>query len=314
MIPEETLQLLRAIYRGQREGYLTLTAIHPDKQQRTPSRHLHICDKAAIHQSLEDLLRANEQRWGAYFSVGLRKHPLGRWKRGGQPDLLTLPALYADLDGNLSDSFERIRKSGMAGMPSASAMIGSGRGIHLYFLLSEPTHDFQTANRVLAGLAKQLGGDEVRVTQALRLPGSHNTKPAVNRACKMLWLAEDRRYTLADFAAFAEPPKPPAPPTTKRYRAPPTSDRSSSGDFNPEVIHAVADTLLRDLHGFTQPNRWLGSFCPLPHQSDAPGKHFALHPSGKFGVCLGKHHLLKLIDLCRILNIDPASYGGLYRT
>jgi hypothetical protein len=312
MIPEETLQLLRAIYRGQCEGYLTLTAIHPDKQQRTPSRHLHICDKEAIHQSLKDLLRANGLGWGAYFSVALRKQPLGRWKRGGESDLLALPALYADLDGDLSESFERIRKSGMAGMPSASAMIGSGRGLHLHWVI-EPTDDFVTANRVLAGLAKQLGGDEVRVTQALRLPGSRNTKPEVNRACKLLWLAEDRRYKLDDFAAFAEPQKPPSSPLMKRNRAPPTSVRSSSGDFNPNVIHAVENALIHDLHGFVQPNRWLGSFCPLPHQSDAPGKHFALHPSGKFGVCLGKHQVLKLIDLCRILNIDPASYGGLYR-
>ena len=234
-------------------------------------------------------------------------------KRGGLSDLLALTALYADLDGDLSESFDRIRRLGMAGMPSASAMIGSGRGIHLYFLLSEPTHDFQTANRVLAGLAKQLGGDEVRVTQALRLPGSRNTKPEVNRKCSLMWLAENRRYCLADFAAFAEPQKPPASPTTKRYRAPPTRDRSSPGDFNPAIIHAVEESLIHDLHGFIQPNRWLGSFCPLPHQSDAPGKHFALHPSGKFGVCLGKHQVLKLIDLCRILNIDPASYGGLYR-
>lgn len=313
MIPEETLQLLRAIYRGQREGYLTLTAIHPDKQQRTPSRHLQICDKAAIHQSLEDLLRTNGLGWGAYFSVALRKQPLGRWKRGGESDLLALPALYADLDGNLSESFERIRTSGMAGMPSASAMIGSGRGLHLYWLI-EPTDDFVTANQVLAGLAKQLGGDEVRVTQALRLPGSRNTKPEVKRKCSLMWLAEDRRYTLDDFAAFAEIQKPPASPTTKRHRAPPIRERSSTGDFNSDLIHAVEDTLIHDLQGFVQPNRWLGSFCPLPHQSDAPGKHFALHPSGKFGVCLGKHRVLKLIDLCRILNIDPAAYGGLYRT
>lgn len=313
MIPEDTLQLLRAIYRGQREGYLTLTAIHPDKKQRTPSRHLQICDKEAIHQSLEDLLRANGLGWGAYFSVALRKQPLGRWKRGGESDLLALPALYADLDGNLSDSFERIRKSGMAGMPSASAMIGSGRGLHLYWLI-EPTDDFQTANRVLAGLAKQLGGDEARVTQALRLPGSRNTKREVNRKCSLMWLAEDHRYCLADFAAFAEIQKPPAFATAKRYRAPPGRDLSSSGDFNPDVIRAVEESLIHSLRGFTQPNRWLGSFCPLPHQSDAPGKHFALHPSGKFGVCLGKHRVLKLIDLCRILNIDLAAYGGLYRT
>lgn len=305
MIPEETLQLLRAIYRGQREGYLTLTAIHPDKKQRTPSRHLHICDKAAIHQSLEDLLQANEQGWGAYFSVALRKEPLGRWKRGGQSDLLTLTALYADLDGNLSESFDRIRRLGMAGMPSASAMIGSGRGLHLWWLLSEPTDDFRMVNHVLDGLAEKLSGDQTVAQNAMRLPGSHNTKPEVNRACKLLWLAEDRRYTLADFAAFATEPKPPSP-TTKRYRAPPDQ-------INDALVDAIADTLVRDYGGFVQKNGWIGALCPCGHARDKPGKHFAFAPHLAMGHCFGVHKRLYIKELCEILRLNPASYGGLYR-
>jgi len=303
-----TLQLLRAIYRGQREGYLTLTAIHPSKRQYTPSRHLHITDKNGIHQALADLMCANRQGWGAYFSVALRKEPLGRWQRGGQADLLALTALYADLDGDLSQSFERIRKSCMAGLPAPSAMVGSGRGLHLYFLLSEPTRDFQTANRVLAGLAKTLGGDQVRVTQALRLVGTCNTKPGVHRACKLLWLAEDRRYTLADFAAFAEPQKPPVSPTMRRNRAPPPDQ------INPALVDAVVDRLLREYGGFIQKNGWIGALCPAKHAVDQPGKHFAFNPRCAVGRCLGRHGQYRLKELCTLLHIDPASYGGLYRT
>lgn len=306
MIPDETLQLLRAIYRGQREGYLTLTAIHPARKDRAPSRHLHIRDKAGIHQSLTDLLHANRQGWGAYFSVALRKEPLGRWKRGGQSDLLALTALYADLDGNLSESFERIRKAGMAGMPSISAMIGSGRGLHVWWLLSEPTSDFEMVNAVLNGLAKTLIGDHMVAHNAMRLPGSQNTKPGVNRACKLLWLAEDRRYTLTDFAAFAEPQKPPASPMTRRNRAPPDQ-------INPTLVDAVVDTLMRDYGGFIQKNGWIGALCPCGHSIDRPGKHFAFAPHLSLGHCFGVHQRLYLRDLCDLLRINPASYGGLYR-
>lgn len=313
MIPDETLQLLRAIYRGQREGYLTLTAIHPDHKDRAPSRHLHIRDKTAVHQGLQDLLKANAQGWGAYFSVALRREPLGRWKRGGFSDLLTLTVLYADLDGDLSTSFERIQRSGLGGMPAPSAMIGSGRGLHLYWLLDDTT-DFQTANHVLGGLAQQLGGDEVRVTQALRLPGSRNTKPEVNRACKLLWLAENRRYTLGDFAAYV-PPSPEPPPL--RPRAPPPTLRRSksplSDQINTVLVEAVTDVLLREYGGFVQKNGWIGSLCPCGHTRDAPGKHFAFNPASACGVCLGRHARLLLKELCDLLRLDPADYGGLYR-
>lgn len=304
MIPEETLQLLRAIYRGQREGYLTLTAIHPTKKQSTPSRHLPIRDKDGIHQALSDLLRANQQGWGAYFSVALRKEPLGRWKRGGQADLLTLPALYADLDGDLSASFKRIRQAGLAGLPAPSALVGSGRGLHLYWFI-QASSDFVLADRILTGLAQTLGGDAMKVTQALRLPGSHNTKSAVQRPCQLLWLAEDRRYNLSDFARFVPTP----PESTPPPRAPPPH----ADQINPDVIDAVTRTLMRDWSGFVQKNGWVGAICPGGHRHDAPGQHFAFSPRYAVAKCQGRHGQLLLKELCDLLQIDPAHYGGLYR-
>ena len=135
---------------------------------------------------------------------------------------------------------------------------------------------------------------------ALRLPGSINTKPGVNRPCKLLWIKEERRYTLDDFAPFAE-----AVPQRVRNRAPPDP-------INPALIQVVIDRLMTDYGGFIQPNGWIGALCPAGHACDSPGQHFALHPSGTFGVCLGRHHTLKLTDLCKYLNINPAHYGGVY--
>lgn len=317
-IPDTTLQLLRAIYRGQHEGYLTLTAIHPSKRLPTPSRHIAITDKTTVHQALADLMTANAQGWGAYFSVALRQQPLDRWKRGGQSDLLTLPALFADLDGDLSTSFQRIQAAGIAGMPAPSAMAGSGRGLHLYWLIA-PTADFHTANLVLAGLAQLLGGDVTTAANALRLPGSRNTKPEVNRPCQLLWLAEQRRYTLADFDSYkVEPPPQLSTVPSTRWRAPPPTWRVGTSstlfdELNPDVVEAVVQVLLRDYAGFVQHNGWIGSLCPCGHVRDQPGRHFGFSPRHGAARCFGRHGQMLLKELCTLIGVDPASYGGLYR-
>ena len=304
------LRLLRAIYAGQTAGYLTLTAIHPDKQHPTPSRHIQITHKAAIHAALDDLRRANQQGWGAFFSPAVRAKPLDRWHRGGQGDLLTLPVLFADLDGDLPTSFDRLQRSGWREprLPPPSALLGSGRGLHLYWFI-EPTTDFVLADQVLAGLAQQLGGDVLNTTYAMRLPGTHNTKPAVNRPCQLLWLTEQRRYTLTDFAAFQVEPAPaPSPEVTVRAPPDPAHD-----PLNPALVQQVVTVLLAEQRGFVQKNGWIGSLCPGGHARDAPGKHFGFLPDKGVARCFGRHGRILLKDLCTLLEIDPAPYGGVYQ-
>jgi hypothetical protein len=305
MTLDETLTFLQALYHGQQEGYLTFTAIHPSKRCPTPSRHLPISDKDAVHQALHDLLRANAQGWGAYFSVALRGRPLDRWHRGGQGDLLALPALFADLDGELSASFASIREAGLAGLPPPSAMVGSGRGLHLYWFIT-PTRDFEATNRILAGLAQGLGGDTVSSTNAMRLPGSRNTKAGVNRACKLLWLAEQRRYNLEDFAPYqASIPVP-------QLALQPVRD--TPDQLNADLVACIVEVLVREHGGFLQKNGWIGALCPCGHVRDAPGKHFGFLPHKGVARCFGRHQRILLKDLCTLLGVDPARYGGLYHS
>ena len=63
------------------DACLTLTAIHPDGKHPTPSRHIPLYDKVALHNALPDLDQANALGWGAYFAVGLRRPGLTRWQR-----------------------------------------------------------------------------------------------------------------------------------------------------------------------------------------------------------------------------------------
>jgi|GEM_PF-449633 len=312
MNPSDTQRFLTALYQTSSDGYLTLTAIHPTKQHATPSRHVSIRDPTALESAIGDLLVANQQGWGAYFSVALRKAPLGRWKRGTQLDVLSLPAVYADLDGDLSQSFARIRQRGIEGLPPPSAMVGSGRGLHLYFLLQTPTQDIVTANQVLSGLAQQLNGDRLTVAQALRLPGSWNTKPSVNRPCQLLWLAEERRYTLADFTYYLSHSRSRSPPVlpSQIYRNRMTPNYH--GSLNPRLIDAVVDRLFRDYEGILQPNGWIGALCPCGHTRDSASQHFGFLPTKGIARCFGRHGQILLKDLCRFLQLNPSDYGGLY--
>jgi len=173
-----------------RQTCLTLTAIHPEGKHSTPSRHIPVHDPAALCDALTDLDRANALGWGAYFAVGLRRHGLTRWQRGGAADVVVLPALFVDVDDPSLEALARLQ----CAQPSPSCIVLSGGGYHAYWWLDTPTTDLQTARHLLRGLATALGGDRLSVAQSLRVPGSRNTKPSRGNAlCKVLELHE-RRY------------------------------------------------------------------------------------------------------------------------
>ena len=94
----DILTFLDALFAPCEQGFLTFTAIHPDGQHSTPSKHVPVGDRACLTRALERLTNANRQGWGAYVAVATRKANLGRWRRGSKADLLTLPALFVDID------------------------------------------------------------------------------------------------------------------------------------------------------------------------------------------------------------------------
>src|SRR5678816_3069423 len=78
--------------------FLTLTAIHPDGDKPTPSRHIRLGNTPALEREMSQLRKANQQGWGAYVGIAPRKRDFGRWVRGSKTDLVCLPALFADID------------------------------------------------------------------------------------------------------------------------------------------------------------------------------------------------------------------------
>lgn len=298
----DTLAFLEALFAPCEQGFLTFTAIHPDGQHPTPSRHVRVGDLAGLTRTLERLTHANRQGWGAYVAVASRKTNLGRWRRGGKADLLALPSLFADIDRPPEAVLPQIRNF----QPAPSCIIGSGRGVHLYFLLDHGTTDLDFAGRVLHGLATVLRADPLTCAQSMRLPGTLNRKPHRAPArCEVLKLHPDRRYRLVDFAHYAAPPR-----KTRSPRRKPGYPTSSQ--LNSRVVDALVDHFVTQ--GFKSRGTWLSGPCVYPehHAHGDARPSFAFNPATGYGFCHRCGTLLAK-DLCHAVGINPVELGGLMR-
>jgi hypothetical protein len=285
---------------------LTFTVIHPNGQHPTPSRHIPLDNRVVLLDSLQRLSDTNHMGWGAYFAVGLRKSGLSRWKRGGAAEVVALPAFYTDIDDPTDATLIKLRGTRLP----PSVIVHSGGGYHAYWLLDEPTSDLHTARQVLQGLARTFGGDGLSPAQSLRLPGTVNCKPERGGAVCHLVESSDRHYRVSDFQPFV----PPVPHLQERQTAARTTHPPNSKNLNMQLIHAITTVLYRDYAAREQRRSdWLEALCPCGHTRDSPGAHFFFNPAIGCGRCHGRHGTLRLTDLCSVLGIDAASYGGVYR-
>ena len=277
-----------------RQTCFTLTAIHPDGQHPTPSRHIQLDDTAELQAALARLDEANALGWGAYFAVGLRRPGLTRWQRGGAAEVVALPALFVDVDDPSVEALNLVQSAN----PSPSCIVASGGGYHAYWWLEEPTADLPTARDLLRGLAAALHGDPLSVAQSLRLPLSHNTKPMRGNAlCRVLEI-HDRRYALDAFKSYLPAERPQHRPSAG------TPPAHAPIPLNADTIHRVAEALIA--YGCKPHGDWLNGACPFPGRH----KHNDRHPSFSFNTKTGYGfcHVcgtLLLKDLCPALGISP---------
>jgi RepB DNA-primase from phage plasmid len=281
---------------------ITLTAIHPDGRHRTPSRHIPVRQSEPMDKALDALDAANVQGWGAYVALGLRHPGLTRWQRGGLSDVVVLPALFVDIDNDSEVVQQRLMTSSL----TPSLLVHSGGGYHAYWFLNEPTPDLDFADRILEGLATYFGGDRLSPAASLRLPGTHNTKPGRNGVLCHLVHHTDCDYRLNDFGRFIQ-----------REAVPPaaTHGQTLNGErrLNPEVIEAVVHRLYCDYRARKARGGWIPALCPCGHARDSPGAHFSFNPDIGCGRCHGRHGTLRLTDLCSLLGMDAAAYGGIFK-
>lgn len=262
-----------------------------------------------LHEALQRLQAANGLGWGAYFAVGLRRQGLGRRRRGGKNDILALPALFVDLDDHTQQTLTNLRAFPL---PPSCIVDSGGGGFHAYWWLCQPTIELDRARRMLQGLTMYFSSDTLSVAQSLRLPNTHNTKPNRGGLCHVIDLT-DHHYTLSDFEALLPVSNEQRWKPEKPYTTPQTVHTLHSGrPLNPALIETVTHTLYRNYGSYHKENGYIAALCPCGHAHDLPGKHFNFDPTHGIGICFGRHGRILLKDLCAILGIQPADYGGLF--
>lgn len=283
---------------------MTLTAIHPDGQHRTPSRHIPLNLPDQLSDTLQRLLDANRLGWGAFVAIGLRRLGLTRYRRGSERNLLALPAVFVDLDDITSESLTRLRNM----RPAPSCITFTGGGYHAYWWLDEPLSDMELARRILRGLQRAAQSDPLSPVQSLRLVGTRNTKPGRNHALCRIVEMHDSYHNLEAFAPLLPRPtaKPQVAPSRRR-----TFQRSTSNTLNPDVLQAVSEQLIG--MGYVQQGDWLSGPCLYPehHQHGDIHHSFGFNVVSGYGNCFRCGSIL-LKDICITLGIQPADYGGLF--
>jgi hypothetical protein len=256
--------------------------------------------------ALGKLLAANRLGWGAFVAVGLRRHGLTRYRRGGESDLLALPAVFVDLDDPTSDALARLR--GLR--PAPSCITFTGGGYHAYWWLDEPLADMGLARRMLRGLQRGANSDPLSPVQSLRLVGSRNTKPGRDNAFCQIVEMYDSYHRLEIFSPLLSrlTTQPASPPSRRRTTYHPTSRGTT---INPAVLHAVSDQLIHI--GYVQQSDWLSGPCLYPghHQHGDVHHSFGFNVRTGYGNCFRCGSIL-LKDICHTLGIQPADYGGLF--
>jgi len=273
---------------------ITLTAIHPDGEHRSPSRHIALKQRQQIQASLEKLQIANDRGWGAFIGIGLRQKGLGRYRRGGEQEIRALPALFADVDDLNPKTLQDLKTL------SPSCLIFTGGGYHAYWFLKSPLTDMKLAGQLLHGLAKITGGDKLNPAQSLRLPGSRNTKPERDNALCKIILLEDTYHPLSEFDYLL------SMKTSSNSRSPPQSD-----EVNRSLLQDVTNYFIQA--GYKPSGDWLSGSCIYPRRHRHEDRHasFGFNRRTAYGNCYVCGSML-LKDICKQLGIRPASYGGLF--
>src|SRR5260221_7753660 len=133
----DTQAFLSGLFRqmsGQAD-FLTLSAIHSDGAHSTPSRHIRLDDESGLEQAVHRLMQANALGWGAYVGIAPRRMDLGRWRRGRKSELVSLPALFLDVD----QPEVALKKLSTFPLRPSCIVQSSEQKFHLYWFLNMPT-------------------------------------------------------------------------------------------------------------------------------------------------------------------------------
>lgn len=204
MTPRSCVDLLRLLH-GHCDGVTEFRTFTPG-DSGPPSGRAFI--KSEDENSLTFFI-GSHLREHAYFGVATRRDGSG----GSLENCAQLPAIFVDLDFKLTP--EPAARRRLAECPySPSAIVSSGNGLHVYWVLNEPFDLQNQAEReraavLLRRLAYFLGADRAAAEPArvLRVPGSSNFKYDPPRQVVVELLEPERRYHASEVDDLL-PPEP----------------------------------------------------------------------------------------------------------
>ena len=221
--PEEARSLLLALWEPMDPpGFVEWRPLYPEHLPQGDPRRV-VQGRARRWLTLADAVRrlpayvgwCAHEGLGAYFGV-LPRQVYG----SGTAEHVTVGAVaWVDIDARVKLAREALRELLFA----PSAIVHTGRGVHAYWLLSEP-HEATTCARLSGQLAELVDGDRTSdPARLLRLPGSRNTKHDGSPLARLKLLDLGRRYHAEDLRDWLDemaPIKAPKPITGKRSIAP----------------------------------------------------------------------------------------------
>ncbi|MDI6894843.1 MAG: primase C-terminal domain-containing protein [Bacillota bacterium] len=215
---EIAASFFRALYGNDATGWLTLWTPHDRKTRYFPGGKLDLAASQAMWLSNAGL--------DVYFGVGLRAQNLGEKRRGEAADVCAIPALWIDVDvagpAHASAALPPSLKEALALVSEfpllPSLLVGSGWGLHLYWLLRELSllesdQERRAAQELLRcfqatiqAKARERGWNldtTSDLARVLRVPGTMNYKlPQQPVPVRVLEVHLDRRYNPSDFDPF----------------------------------------------------------------------------------------------------------------
>lgn len=155
-------------------------------------------------RNLNDLLKFSANGGGDIFlGINTRKPGVTNAQKEEVCEI-TCIATDVDFKSVSKPAFERALLS-FSHKPTA--IINSGNGRHLYWILSQPIvvqgpKDIELAEGISKGIAKHLGGDSTHdVTRILRVPGRPNSKYIHKPMCEII-AADGPRYSIDDLKRY----------------------------------------------------------------------------------------------------------------
>ena len=191
--------------------FLELRCLHPETAE-VKVFWGKLGNKRQLAAQLKQADAFNRAGYGVYFAPCLRKTQSGKAEAAA-----LAPVLWVDIDcdGNEAKREAALEKLHGFDLPP-SAILNSGGGWHVYWLLSEAkvletdSHREQMA-ALLRGLSMAVGADDAYVKSAaslMRLPNSINTKPERNGAVvSIVEFSPERTYGWEDFAWLEAAPE-----------------------------------------------------------------------------------------------------------